>query len=42
MITFVGIVSGDYECFCWDVTREVYKEITGSFPSKWDKSTFNK
>jgi len=42
MITFEGIASGDHECFCWDVTREVYKEITGSFPSKYDKSTFNK
>lgn len=42
MITFEGISSGDHECFCWDVTREVYKQVTGSFPGKYDKSAFNK
>jgi hypothetical protein len=41
-ITFEGILSGDHECFCWDVTRETYKQVTGSFPNKYDKSVFNK
>jgi hypothetical protein len=42
MITFEGITSGDHECFCWDVTREVYYQVTHNFPSKWDKSPYNK
>lgn len=41
-IEFEGLLSGDYECFCWDVTKEVFKEVTGKNPCKWDKSTFNK
>ena len=28
-ITINGIPSGDHECFCWAVTAEEYKRITG-------------
>lgn len=31
-ITFVGIPSGDYETFCWDVNRDTYIEIIGRTP----------
>lgn len=41
-IEFEGTLSGDYECFCWDVTKKIFKQITGRNPDKWDKSTFNK
>ena len=35
---FRGIPSGDYEAFCFDVTKEEYERITGKKPKKWDKS----
>jgi hypothetical protein len=28
-IEFEGIISGDNECFCWDVTEEQYRKIVG-------------
>jgi hypothetical protein len=41
-VEFEGIVSGDYEVFCWDVTKETFIKIKGEKPNpKWDKSTFN-
>lgn len=39
-VSFSGIVSGDYECFCWAVTREVFIQITGEEPDEHDKSPF--
>ncbi len=39
---FVGIPSGDGESFCWDVSEEEYKRITGENPSKGNESFFNK
>ena len=40
-VEFVGIPSGDHECFCWDVTEEVYTALMGEKPSEWDRSNFN-
>lgn len=31
-VTFEGIPSGDYECFCWDVDRETFIRLTGREP----------
>lgn len=28
-VSFEGICTGDGECFCWEVTEEVYKSIIG-------------
>lgn len=39
---FKGLPSGDYESFCFDVTKEEFEKITGKKPSKWDSSKFNK
>lgn len=39
---FKALSSGDYESFCFDVTREDFERITGKQPTKWDKSKFNK
>lgn len=38
---FKGIPSGDYESFCFDVTKEDFEKIKGKTPDKWDKSKFN-
>ena len=38
---FIGIPSGDYESFCWDVDKETFKKITGKEPKKYYKSYFN-
>lgn len=35
---FEGIPSGDYECFCWDVTPEVYRELTGEEPNEYTRT----
>ena len=37
-----GIVSGDYESFCFDVSKEEWKKIRGEEPRNADKSFFNK
>ncbi len=37
-----GYLSGDYECFCFDVPLSEYIRITGRKPEKHDKSWFNK
>ncbi len=39
---FEGIISGDHESFCFDVTKEVFEKVTGRSPDKWDKAVFNK
>lgn len=41
-IEFKGIPSGDYESFCWDVTKEVFMKIKGKKPERYDASYFNK
>ena len=38
---FIGIPSGDYESFCWDVDKETFTKITGKEPKKYYKSYFN-
>jgi hypothetical protein len=40
-IEFTGELSGDWECFCWDVDLETYKRIKQSDPKKYDHSRFN-
>jgi len=35
-IEFIGIPSGDYECFCWDVDAENYKKVVGREPDEFD------
>ncbi len=37
VITFVGVASGDCECFCWEVDKETYTRITGSKPTRHDR-----
>jgi len=37
-VIFEGIPSGDCECFCWDVTLETYKAVTGEEPEEYRKS----
>lgn len=41
-ITIEGIISGDYESFCFDVTKKDYVRITGEKPDKFRKSYFHK
>lgn len=40
-ITFIGTPSGDGECFCWEVSQETFKEITGEKPDKYDSILHN-
>ena len=40
-VTFEGIPSGDYECFCWDVDRETFIRVTGREPESYDESSFH-
>lgn len=41
-IEFDGIVSGDYESFCWDVDRDAFVKIKGRQPDvEFEKSYFN-
>lgn len=42
IIEFKGIPSGDYESFCWDVTREDFIKIKGRAPEVFEESDFNK
>lgn len=40
---FNGYLSGDYEAFCFDVSKSDYKKITSNEPDKvFDKSYFHK
>lgn len=41
-IEFKGIPSGDYDGFCWDVSPEMFKKITGRKPARYEESYFNK
>lgn len=41
-IEFEGILSGDYECFCWDVEKQIFQTIKKTKPDKYSKSQFNK
>jgi hypothetical protein len=40
--TFVAVPSGDYEAFCWDVSRDEYIRINGEEPRYSEESFFNK
>lgn len=40
-IEFKGIPSGDYDGFCWDVSIDTFKKITGRKPNSYEKSYFN-
>ena len=37
-----GVVSGDYESNCLDVTKEEFKRLTGFDPIEYDESYFYK
>ncbi len=39
VITFVGVPSGDCDCFYWEVDEETFTRITESKPSRFDKSS---
>jgi hypothetical protein len=41
MVNFQGILSGDYEAFCWDVTKETFIYLKNSEPDIDDQSCFN-
>jgi len=41
-VEFFGYPSGDYEAFCFDVPKEVFIQLTGRKPDRFDKSYFNK
>lgn len=41
-VTFEGIKSGDYECFCWAVNEETYIRITGNTPKDSDRNKFHR
>ena len=38
---FEGLISGDYEAFCWDVTKETFIRIKNREPDEFDNSNFN-
>lgn len=38
---FEGIPSGDYETFCWDVTKEEYVRLCEREPRASEESNFN-
>jgi hypothetical protein len=40
-VQFKGIPSGDYESFCWDVTKEEFIKIKGREPDEFDPAYFN-
>lgn len=35
-----GVSSGDYECPCFDVTKEEFKRLNGYEPEDFDESCF--
>jgi len=41
-IKFSAILSGDYECFTFAVTRAVYKQIKGKNPDRYVKNRLHK
>jgi len=40
-VKFVAILSGDYECFTFAVTKDIYKRITDRNPDKYTKNRFH-
>lgn len=38
---FEGVISGDHECFCFDVPLSDFVKIIGRTPERFDKSSFN-
>lgn len=41
-VEFFGLPSGDYEGICFDVPKEIFIELMGKHPDRFDKSYFNK
>ena len=39
-VEFVGVPSGDGECFCWDVTPDVFRAVTGREPDRYDTGIY--
>ena len=37
-----GVPSGDLECWCFNVTAEDFKRVTGKEPDEWDQARFPK
>ncbi len=37
-IEFIGITSGDGECFIFKVDSDTYKKVTGDKPADWDNA----
>lgn len=33
---FIGVPSGDGECFCWEVDVDTFKKVTGREHDGWD------
>jgi len=40
-VEFEAILSGDYECFCFDVDKETFESITGNQAFPFCESQFN-
>lgn len=40
-LEFEAILSGDWECACWDVDIDVFRNIVGFDPDDSDKSRFH-
>lgn len=40
-IEFVGISSGDYESYCFDVDKETFVRLEGREPRQGERSYFN-
>lgn len=38
---FSAVPSGDYESFCWDVTRDEFIRLMGWKPKRYERSFFN-
>lgn len=41
IIEFEGLISGDGECFCFNVDRETFIRLMGEEPSIYDYSEFD-
>lgn len=39
-VSFEGICSGDYECFCWAVDKETFIRIKDHEPDQFDVNKF--
>ena len=39
-VEFVGVESGDHECFCWNVDADTFRRLTGDDPTPDDAARF--